>query len=170
MNEFLVFLASPAGKIIAASGVIAALITSVFNVVNIRMTNRRLIEVESARQGGEVLSFRYTKLYELFEEFNRIPSVTYDLSNMKKLVQDTTDRFHSIERIFERAEPLISKALLSEAMTVRQEANELSRKMVEHVHGNGQDVSLKELMQKRQEFDELAKNAISSGLRALTNQ
>ena len=170
MNLFFDFLASPAGKLLAASSVLAALITSVIGLLNIRMTNKRLLEVERTRQTGEVSSFRYTKLYELLEKFNEVPAVIYDFSDMKKLVEESTARYHTIERIFERAEPLLGDTQTSSAIKLKGEAECLSNKMVDMLYGGGEDVSLKDLLIKRRDFDQLAKKAISSGIKSLTNQ
>ncbi|MCP4745676.1 MAG: hypothetical protein GY874_05970 [Desulfobacteraceae bacterium] len=167
MDQFLNFLSSPAVNILSASGVLAAFITSVIGIVKIRMTNKRLLEVEKTRQSGEVLSFRYTKLYELLEIFNSVPSVNYDLSDMKKLVEESTARYHTIERIFERAEPLLDGSQTSETLKVKAQAEKLSNEMVDMLYGGGEDVSLKELLIKRRDFDELSKKSISNGIQAL---
>ncbi len=168
MESFLLFLSTPIGKIIAASSVVAALITSVASLLNARSTNNRILEIEKTRQSGEIASFRYTKLFELMQEFNSVPAVIYDLENIKKLAEDSTTRYHSIEKIFERAEPLLDVNQSSEVLMAKKEAKQLSNKMVEQLHGNGEEVSLKDLLQKRQDFDQLAKMAISSGIKALT--
>ncbi|WP_417529093.1 hypothetical protein [Marinomonas shanghaiensis] len=170
MDQLFLFLGSPIGKIIAASSVLAALITSIIGLINIRATNKRLLEVETARQSGEVLSFRYTKLYEILDEFNSVDSINYDLSKMQKLVEDSTARYHKIESIFEKAEPLLEDRHTSDALAIKTEADDLSAKMVNMIYGNGEDVSLKELLIKRRDFDQKAKEAISSGIKALTNQ
>lgn len=170
MNSIFDFLASPAGKVVAASSVLAALITSIIGLLNIRMTNKRLLEIEKTRQDGEVSSFRYMKLYELLNEFNEVPAVNYDLSDMKKLVEITTARFHIIERIFERAEPLLDSTQTTDAINLKAEAEQLSNKMVNMLYGGGEEVSLKDLLIKRRDFDQAAKKAISSGIKALTNQ
>jgi len=134
------------------------------------MANKRLLEIEKTRQDGEILAFRYTKLFEIFEEFNNVPPVNYDLSDMKKLVEDTTARYHSIERIFNRAQPLLEDAQTSEALAIKTEAELLSNKMVMQMYGGGEEVSLKELLIKRRDFDQLANIAISNGINALTKQ
>lgn len=170
MDQFLIFLSSPTGKIIAASSVLAALITSIIGLINIRFTNKRLLEIEKTRQSGEVSSFRYTKLYDLLEEFNKVPAVNYDLSDMKKLVEVSTARYHDIELIFERAEPLLEDNQTSDALAIKTEAENLSNRMVEMIYNGGEEVPLKDLLIKRRDFDQLAKKAISSGLKALTNQ
>jgi len=46
MNPLFDFLSSPAGKVLAVSSVLAALITSIIGLLNIRMTNKHLLEVE----------------------------------------------------------------------------------------------------------------------------
>ena len=170
MNQFIDFLASSAGELLSASSVVAVVISSVFGLLTIRMTNKRLLEVERTRQTGEVSSFRYSKLYELLEEFNEVPAVNYDLSDMKKLVEESTARYHTIERIFERAEPLLDDTQTSSAIKLKGEAEHLSNKMVDMRYGGGEDISLKDLLIKRRDFDQLAKKAISSGIKALTNQ
>lgn len=170
MNLFFEFLASPGGKVLAASSVLAALITSIIGLVNIRMTNKRLLEVEKNRQNGEVSSFRYTKLYELLEKFNEVPAVNYDLSDMKKLVEVATARYHTIERIFGMAEPLLDDTQTTDVLRLKAEAEHLSNKLVENLYGGGEKVSLKGLLIKRRDFDQVAKKAISSGIKALTNQ
>ena len=134
------------------------------------MTNRQLLEVEKTRQGGEIYSFRYTKLYDLFEEFNSVQTVNYDLFELKKLVELSTARYHKIERIFERAEPLLDNIQTSDALDMKSEAELLSNRMVEMLYGGGEDVLLKDLLIKRRDFDQLAKSAISAGIKALTNQ
>jgi 5'-3' exonuclease len=170
MNPIFEFLASPVGKVLTASSVLAALITSIIGLLNIRMTNKRLLEVEETRQNGEVSSFRYIKLYELLDEFNEVPAVNYDLSDMKKLVEESTDRYHAIERIFERAEPLLDDTQTSDAVKLKAEAEHLSNRLVDMLYGGGEDISLKDLLIKRRDFDQVAKKAISSGIKELTNQ
>ena len=126
--------------------------------------------MKKTRQSGEVSSFRYTKLYELLDEFNEVPAVNYDLSDMKKLVEATTTRYHTIERIFERAEPLIDDTQKSDANKLKTEAERLSNKLVDMLYGGGEEVSLNDLLIRRRDFDQAAKKAISSGIKALTNQ
>ena len=126
--------------------------------------------MKKTRQSGEVSSFRYTKLYELLDEFNEVPAVNYDLSDMKKLVEVTTTRYHTIERIFERAEPLIDDTQKSDANKLKTEAERLSNKLVDMLYGGGEEVSLNDLLIRRRDFDQAAKKAISSGIKALTNQ
>jgi len=126
--------------------------------------------LKKTRQSGEVSSFRYTKLYELLDEFNEVPAVNYDLSDMKKLVEVTTTRYHTIERIFERAEPLIDDTQKSDANKLKTEAERLSNKLVDMLYGGGEEVSLNDLLIRRRDFDQAAKKAISSGIKALTNQ
>lgn len=170
MDQFFVFLDSPVGKIIAASSVLAAFITSIVGLINIRATNKRLLAVENFRQNGEVSSFRYTKLYELLDEFNSVPAINYDLSDMKKLVEDSTTRYHKVESVFEKAEPLLDDKHTLEALTIKVEADGLSNRMVDMIYGEGEEVSLNDLLIKRRDFDSKAKEAISSGIKALTNQ
>ena len=170
MEQIFLFLDSPVGRIIAASSVLAALITSIVGLLNIRATNKRLLEVEKIRQSGEIFSFRYTKLYDLLGEFNSVPSINYDSSDMKQLVEDSTARYHKIEGVFEKAEPLLDDKQTSEALTIKAEAEKLSTRMVDIIYGGGEEVSLKELLIKRRDFDDKAKEAISSGIKALTNQ
>ena len=167
MEALSIFLATPIGEIITAAGVVAALIASLVNWINVRSTNSRLLEIEKTRQSGEMAAFRYTKLFELMQEFNNVPAVTYDLENMKKLREDSTTRYHSIEKIFERAEPLLDENQSYEALETKKEAEQLSNKMVKQLYENGEEVSLKDLLQKRQEFDQLAKTSISRGIKAL---
>ncbi len=169
MEEILNFFGSPAGKILAASSVVAALVTSIVSLVNVKMTNRRLLDVETARQVGEISSSRYTKLYELMNEFNAVSAVNHDLSDTKKLVETTTERFHQVERIFERAESLLEDSHTSDALKLKLEAEYLSNKMVEMLYADGEEVSLKELLIKRRDFDQAVKIAISSSIKALTN-
>ena len=99
-----------------------------------------------------------------------MPAVNYDLSDMKKLVEVTTTRYHTIERIFERAEPLIDDTQKSDANKLKTEAERLSNKLVDMLYGGGEEVSLNDLLIRRRDFDQAAKKAISSGIKALTNQ
>ena len=170
MDTVVNLLSSPTGKLLIASSVVAALVTSIFNFLSIRSTNKRLIDIEKSKQSGEIAAFQYSKLFEASLDLEKIPSVNYVISNMKQLVEDTTSRFHAIESIYNRIEPLLAEPASSTVSTVKADVTHLSNKMLDAKYGNGEQVSLRNLMLKRQAFEEQVKLAISRRIKVLTNR
>lgn len=155
-------------KAVGSTAGFGALLTSLFNFYTLRKQQGRMLEIEAFRKNSAVDTFRYTKLFEASAEIQALPPVTYDLSNIKKVVAQTAERHGLVQAIYKRVQPLIGASCRTDADRVADEEAALSKKLVEHLYGGGEEVPIKELLLKRQEFEQMASMAISSSLTALT--
>lgn len=155
-------------KAVGSTAGVGALLTSLFNLYTLRKQQGRLMEIEAFRKNSAVDAFRYTKLFEASAELQGLRSVVYDLSNMKKLATETTERHGLVQAIYNRVQPLIGASDRTDADMVADEEAALSKKLLEHLYHGVEEVPLEELLLKRQEFEQMAIKAISSSLTALT--
>jgi len=168
MNSIVDFFASDLGKFVAASSVLAALITSGINIFNIRSTNKRVLQIENNRQNTELNNFRFTKLYNTSLELEKIPAIIYDLDNVQKLSDDLNERYNRVKVLFNRVEPLMVEKLSVNTVEVLGEVELLTRKAVEAKYNNGEIVSWKDLAEKQQKFWEAFRVSLSNNIKALT--
>jgi hypothetical protein len=165
VSEFMGFLSTELAKFILASSVLAALVTSIFNFINIRSNNKRLIELEKLKKDKQLIGFRYHKLYEASIEIRDLKSVKYDLDNREELFQDSTDRFHAIESIFIVVKPILDKPFKKGPSKLLVDCNEISKYIVQSFYGGG----LEELLQARLSFEESVIDSIEKSIESLTN-
>lgn len=155
-------------KAVGSAAGFSALLTSLFNLYTLRKQHARLLEVEIFKKKSALDTFRYTKLFEASAEIQALPPVNYDLSNMKSLVTQTTERHGRVERIYRRIQPLITVTFRERADRAAGEEQVLSKKLIAHLYAGGQDAPLKELLLKRQEFEQVVVATISAALTAMT--
>ena len=170
-------------KIVLSSAVIAALITSVFNYVAVRNTNKRLVGIESMRIESELTAFRYTKVFDAIEEISNLPEIDYtylrregdrfvqDKALFGRLVSEATDRWATVTKVFERVKPLIDEAFLSDVDSAIAEVECQNTLMTKALYKNqplpvGIDVVT--LMQSRQIAEGSIIEAMNDQVRSLT--
>lgn len=74
---------SPLTTALLSSGVIAALIVGIFNIVAVTSNKRQLHRLELMKNKMGLMKFRYESLYNLSAELNGLPDVYYDFVTKK---------------------------------------------------------------------------------------
>jgi hypothetical protein len=181
--EFLEMLySSGAAKLIASSAVLAALITSLVNYMGLRRTNSRLLEIEHMKSNSEMITFRYTKIYEALEELSKIPAIEYDfveqindqvVHNQEKLAKVTLNasyRYDTFKKVYYRVKPLLTVGNSITAQDIIDKAEILSNEMVEKLHTNQKprDGHFTELILTRQKAESAIEVAFSKEITCLT--
>lgn len=168
MDSLISFLSSDIGKLMAASSVIAALVTSIVNIFNIRATNKRVLEIETQKQNAELVTFRYTKLYEASLELGDVPGVIYDLENIQKLSDDINERYQRVKNIYRRVNPLLSINLSEKTREAEVKVQSIVNKATEAAYAGGESVSWKAVAERQQKFWEVFEDELSTNIKALT--
>jgi hypothetical protein len=139
---------SAAFGIFLSSAVMAALITSIFSYQASRETNRYLIDIEMMKRESELTTFRYLKIYNAIEEISSLPSVDYtyikiesgksvqDKELFKTVVQQATERYDSVIKIFKRVKPLMDELFLSPVALAIAEENRQSSVLTRALYTN----------------------------------
>ena len=155
-------------KLVGSGAGVAALITSVYNIVTIHNQQKRLLEIEVVKKNFAIESFRYTKIFEAHTEIKNFPPVHYDLNNMERLVGESSDRYGKVKAVFSRISPLleISHSVLPKNTLSEEET--LSNGLVNHLYGSGPEVMLRDLLSKRLEAEKNIVAALSLSLTFLT--
>jgi len=111
--------------ILLSSGVIASVITSIFNLISIRNTNKRLLQVEQIKNDYSIKTFRYTKLFELNAELYNLPDIddtflenkdgklVHSKEKFAKVVRERRSQNSNFVKIFFKAKPLFDKKIIS---------------------------------------------------------
>lgn len=171
-------------QIVLSSAVIAALIAGVFNLLAVRRTHKRLLELEGFKQNAELATFRYTRVYNAIEELQALPTVDYnflkaegdslvqDCEQFKRVVSEVSERYQKVLGIFERAGPLLDAALLARVEAAISEEHRQNDLLTEAVHTTSElpaGVNVITLMHVRQEAEATIRNAMTTQVRQLTS-
>jgi hypothetical protein len=167
--------------IVLSSGVLTAIISSIINFVSIRTTNKRFLQIENIKINNAINTFRYTKLFELNSDLNNLPDIDYTMlekingkmvqseNKQNKVVSECTNRFSSVTKIYNKANPLfdenLSKPLKSLFDTEKNESNSIVQSLYTGTHS---DIS--KLLNIRIEVEEKLKQSITLQLRKLIGE
>jgi len=164
--------------ILLSSGVIASVVTSIINLISIKTTNKRLLQIEKFKSDNSINTFRYTKLFELNAELNSLPDIDYTFlenkngklvqnqNKMAKVVGKSTDRFSEFVKIYNKAKPLFDENNISGLQNLIDSEKNESNTIVEALHtGKNSDISA--LMKIRAELEEKLQESIVVQLRTL---
>lgn len=164
---------------ILTSGVIAAIITSIINLISIKKTNKRLLDIEKFKNDNSIQTFRYSKLFELNGELNDLPDVDYTYLKKKdgKIIQDkdllakvigkSTNRNSSLTKIYYKSRPLFDREIIKIVQDlITEEQNESNRIVANRFNDVGQ-CDLSNLMNIRLKLEENLRNSIIKQLEIL---
>jgi hypothetical protein len=164
--------------VLLSSGVLAAIVTSIINLISIKATNKRLLQIEELKNDNSINSFRYTKLFELNAELNSLPEIDYTILEKKngklvqsenkktKVVGESTNRFSMFVKIYNKAKPLFDESIISELKDLISNEKAESNEIVKALYtGGNSDIS--KLMTIRTELEEKLQESIVIQLRAL---
>ena len=172
-------------KIILSSAVIAALVTSTFNYLSVRKTNKRLIDIESIKRQSELETYRYTNIFESLKELNNLPVISYnylksdgkggfvqDKELFGQVVSKATDRYTAVMKIYEKTKPLIDEEIMSKVILAVQEAERQSNLLTESLYQNKplpDGVDVVTLMEARRLAENEIKSVMETQVSKLTN-
>jgi hypothetical protein len=148
-------------QIILSSALIASLVSGIFNV----------LWASKIKKNYDIDTFRYTKLYELNIELHSLTPMNYDLNNMENLANQSAERHGKVKDIYNKVFPLIGIKYRNKPSSILNEEEILSKKLVDWLYGNkkaiAEEVSVKELLLKRQDFEKSVKDACTSSLHSM---
>ena len=164
--------------ILLSSGVLASVVTSIINLVSIRATNKRLFQIEKFKSNNSITTFRYTKLFELNVELNNLPNIDYTMLEKKngklvqnkekvaKVVGESTNRFSTFVKIFNKARSLFDESVISEVQKLIDKEKTESNAIVKALY-TGEHSDISNLMNIRNKLEEKLHKSIVMKLRAL---
>jgi hypothetical protein len=100
------------------------------------------------KRESELTTFRYLKIYNAIEEISSLPSVDYtyikiesgksvqDKELFKTVVQQATERYDSVIKIFKRVKPLMDELFLSPVALAIAEENRQSSVLTRALYTN----------------------------------
>lgn len=164
--------------ILLSSGVLASVIASIINLISIKNTNKRLLQIEKFKNVNSINTFRYTKLFELNFELNNLPNIddtflekqnckfVHNDDKMGKVLGKMKNRFLEVVKIYNKAKPLFDENFISGLQNlINSEKNESNIIAEALLTGKNSDVSA--LIKIRAELEEKVKESIVMQLRAL---
>lgn len=160
-------------ELILSSGITVAIITGIFNWRELKENSRILKSIEESKYKNEVTKYRYIKLHELLTEIVSFEAVKYNISDTRsttKTVEEITHRYHNVVGKYIIAKSLIDNKYLSRVEEALRNEEIMSNLMVKSIYGNEiLDFELKDLLEKRLEFENAFINAIQSQVQDLIN-
>jgi len=166
--------------ILLSSGVLAAIITSIINLISIRTTNKRLLLIEELKNDNAINTFRYTKLFDLNAELNNLPDVDYTMldnhegklvwskDKVIKVVGESTNRFSMFIKIYNKSKPLFDENIISELQNLINSERAISNELVEILYaGREGNSDISNLMAIRVELEKKLQESIVIQLKAL---
>jgi len=164
---------------VLTSGVLAATITSIINLISIKKTNKRLLDIENIKNKNSIQTFRYSKLFELNSELNTLPDIDYTYLKKKdgKLIQDknllakvvgaSTDRFSKLTKIYYKSRPLFDHEIIKMVEDLIAKEKDESNRIVANLYGSGEQNNISNLMNIRLELEENLRISIVKQLEKL---
>jgi hypothetical protein len=156
----------------------------VFNYLGARETNIRLVEIEELKRNSDLEVYRYTNIFESLKELNTLPDIDYtylsldengnyvqDKELFGKVVEQATERYSKVKKIYDRVKPIVNKNLLFEAEELVKESEMQSNLLVEALYTNSplpEGVDVVTLMQARQHAEVKIKEAMEKQVAILT--
>jgi hypothetical protein len=135
------------------------------------------------KRESELTTFRYLTIYHAFEELNKLPDINYTFGKLKdnKVVQDkellkniivqTTERYSTVVKIFNRVKPLIDEKFLADVISTMEEVKRQSDLLTKDLFTNspiGEDIDTITLTEARKKVEIVILDALRCQVSALT--
>lgn len=149
-------------EVVFSSAVIGAFVTSIANIIVSLVANNRLKKIEKYKQRNELITYRYTKLYEMllkwveFDTKLETENKSFSQIACEKIVNSFIDdlRKHNI------ISPLLDEKYLPKLLELRTIGNERLDQVIE-IENLLDDCKSEELLQQhRKLFDEFKSSAV----------
>ena len=156
-------------NIIVTPCVIAALITSIFNIVISKMNNNHLKKAENDRRISEMDKYRYTRLCDMLANWHNYSSKPNkdEIANFVLI-----NGFLDDSGRYEIVRPLLDKDYLKKLDEKKMYGNDLLGKLVENETPDGQHTKefsaiKKEYIENSREFSNILRDAINMTIEKL---
>ena len=143
------FFSSTAFHLVLTSGVVAALLTCLFNYLSIRSTNNRLLQIERQKRSHDIGTQRLTMLRGALDDLSKLASTgeswtnaLLGKANLPDIAAAEAKKFMEVRSIYDRSMPFLDTDLISPIENIKKDQLELAHKMASGLDSPSDDLKL----------------------------
>jgi hypothetical protein len=157
-------------NLIGISGIIVAIITGLFNLINSGYNNKLLKYME---RNNEINKYRYTKLYETLLSISDMEIITYDINgtkSTKETIGNATNEFEVIRKKYTVVKSILDKQYYSDLDCLFDRENKMSNDMRQYIYEKNHESKsdLKDLLLLRLKIKDKLLEKIQEQIQELT--